>query len=88
MTLEQGKVKLKVSGLTDAASFMAWGYFSFWTKNALNQMMTIYFISNGQTSYQKVDKNCDTSVQSGTKPNLVAKILATKFGVFFCYIYI
>ena len=24
--------------------------------------------------------------QSGTKPNLVAEILATKFGVFFCYI--
>ena len=25
--------------------------------------------------------------QSGAKPNLVAKILATKLGVFFCYIY-
>ena len=28
------------------------------------------------------------SEQSGTKPNLEAKILATKFGVFFCYRYI
>ena len=27
-----------------------------------------------------------TYEQSGTKPNLVTKILATKFGVFFCYI--
>ena len=29
----------------------------------------------------------DQFEQSGIKPNLVAKILATEFGVFFCYIY-
>ena len=30
---------------------------------------------------------CHDIYQSGTKPNLVAKILATKFGSFFCGIY-
>ena len=37
------------------------------------------WLTNQNSSYDTTD----THNQSGTKPNLVAKILATKFGVFF-----
>ena len=54
-----------------------------------NSVQSLHMMKQSRTgNFLSSQEETDQShYQSGTKPNLVAKILATKFGSFFCGIY-